>query len=199
MALLQDRGCCDAPRVRISAPNLQKKMLKATPTCESTQKPGTLRPHSTLGQTELKGRGGWGNTGIKAFHAVHRAANGIQMSRPAHPAAGLQRKHIPLPAAGAAQPTTPREPWGRCLAIWAAHCQGKLPGWGKHREEGPLNSAWVLACKGHGWVCTLPAMSPRSHLASWHSLLKTNGSDDEVGLWLPGYFPPASLAPTVPG
>lgn len=51
----------DASRASISAPHPQRKMLKATPTCESAQNPGMVHPHSTLGQTELKGRGGWGH------------------------------------------------------------------------------------------------------------------------------------------
>lgn len=162
--------------------------------------PWQAQPSQHPGPNRVKRQGRMGNTGIKAFHAVHGAANGIQMSRPAHPAAGSQRKHIPLPAAGAAQPTTPREPWGEV----PHHLGRPLPGeaarlWGRTGKKGPLNSAWVLACKGHGWICTLLVMSPRSHLAAWHSLLRTNGTDNEVGLWLPGYFPPASLALTVPG
>lgn len=136
----------DASRASISAPDLQRKMLKATPTRESTQNPGMLCPHSTLGQTELKGRGGWGALESKPS----MLSTGLQMGSrcPGPLTLRLARKgNIPLPAAGSAQPTTPREPWGRCLTIWAAHCQGRLPGSGKDREEGPLNSAWVLACK----------------------------------------------------
>lgn len=129
-----------------------------------------------------------GNTGIKAFHAVRRAANGIQMSRPDHPAAGSQRKHIPLPAAGAAQPTTPREPWGRCPAIWAAHCHGRLPGWGKDREAWPPQPSMGLGMQG-AWMDLhpVPPMTLKSHLAAWHSLLSTNGDDNEgwvVATWV---------------
>lgn len=146
MALPRDRGCRDASRERLSAPNLQRKMLKATPTWESTQNPQSSQ-HP--GPNRVKRQGRMGNTGIKAFYAVHRAVNGIQMSRPAHPAAGSQRKHIPLPAAGAAQPTTPREPWGRCLTIWAAHCQGKLPGCGEEQgRRTPLTQHGSWHAKG---------------------------------------------------
>lgn len=174
-------------------------MLKATPTCESTQKPGTLRPHSTLGQTELKGRGGWGALGLK----LSMLSTGLQMgSRCPGPLTlrlarkgntflsqllGMHSQQLPESRGGGASPSGPPTARGGCQAG------------GSTGKKGPPNSAWVLACKGHGWICTLPAVSPRSHLAAWNSLLRTNGSDNEVGLWLPGYFPPASLAPTVPG
>lgn len=159
-----------------------------------------LRPHSTLGQTELKGRGGWGTLGLKPS----MLSTGLQMGSrcPGLLTLRLARKGNTFLSQllGLHSQQLPESRGGGGLAIWAAHCQGRLPGWGEAQgRRAPFNSAWVLAGKGYGWICTLPAMSPRSHLVAWHSLLRTNGTDNEVGLWLPGHFPPASLALTVPG
>lgn len=195
----QNRGCCHASRERISALTLQRKILKATPTWESTQNPGMFSPHSTLGQAELKGRGGWGTLELRPS----MLSTGLQMGsrcpglltlRLARKGntflpqlLGLRSQQLPESRGGGASPSGPPTARGGCQAG------------GRTGKKGPLNSAWVLACKGHGWICTLPAVSPRSHLAAWHSLLRTNGTGNEVGLWLPGYSPPASLALTVPG
>lgn len=173
-------------------------MLKATPTCESTQNPGMLCAHSTLGQTELKGRGGWGVLELKSSILSTSLRMGsrcpglltLRLARKGNTflpqLLGLHSQQLPESRGGGASPSGPPTARGGCQA------------WGRTGRKGPLNSAWVLAFKGCRWVCTLPAMSPRSHLAAQPSLIRTNGNK-EVGLWLPGYFPPASLAPTVPG
>lgn len=173
-------------------------MLKATPTWESTQNPGKLSPHSTLGQTELKGRGGWETLELKPS----MPSTGCEWDpdvQACSPCGWLAKETHSSPSCWGCTANNSQ----RAVGEVPHHLGRPLPGeaarlWGRTGKKGPLNSAWVLACKGHGWICTLPVVSPRSHLAAWHSLLRTNGTDNEVGLWLPGYFPPASLALTVP-
>lgn len=124
-------GCCYASRERISSLNLQRKMLKATPTWESTQNPGKLSPHSTLGRTELKGRGGWETLELKPS----MLSTGLRMGSrcPGLLTLRLARKGNTFLSQllGLHSQQLPESRGGRCLTIWAAHCQEKLPGCGE--------------------------------------------------------------------
>lgn len=124
---------------------------EATPTCERIQNPGMLRPHSTLGQTELKGRGGWGTLGLKPS----MLSTGLQMGSrcPGLLTLRLARKGNTFLSQllGLHSQQLPESRGGGGLAIWAAHCQGRLPGWGEAQgKRAPLTQHGSWHARGMG-------------------------------------------------
>lgn len=162
----------DASRASISAPDLQRKMLKATPTRESTQNPGMFCPHSTLGRTELKGRGGWGALESKPS----MLSTGLQMgSRCPGPLTlrlarkgntflsqllGLHSQQLPESRGGGASPSGPPTARGGCQAR------------GRTGKKGPLTQHGSWHTRGHGWISILPTMSPRHVTCSLARLIR---------------------------
>lgn len=150
-----------------------------------------LSPHSTLGQTELKGRGGWGTLELKPSMLF----SGLQMgSRCPGPLTlrlpckgntflsqllGLRSQQLPESRGGGAPPSGPPTARGGCQAR-----EGQREG-----TPSTLHESWhARGMDGSEPPGPHPTSdTKKSLLAAWHGLLSSNGNDNEgwvVATWV---------------